>query len=255
MPTSSSVRQGEGAAPARPVRNGSTMRRPLAPSVLLLVGVLVLAGCGSSGDPSSPDDATTPTGTTSSVETPSPAPTTSAPSSPRTTDPGATEPAATEATGDCSAAGMAPAEADVGRLPDEAAATVELVLDAARRCDEQLLATAAAESETTLSFGDADPYTFFGLPDGEGVYATIVTLLTDTTYAAQADDATPATFVWPRVATGDWAEADEAWQEVVDAGLLTAAEADEMRSAGAGYLGWRIGVRGDGTWQFLVAGD
>lgn len=149
--------------------------------------------------------------------------------------------------------------ADAGvaeQLPEPTRATAELLLDAALRCDEQLLSTAAAESDTTLTFGGADPYEFFGLPDDDtGVYAVILTLLTRIPYAAEADDATPATFVWPRVHTGDWADTDEAWQEVVDAGLLTADEAADMRGAGSGYLGWRLGISGDGTWRFLTAGD
>lgn len=175
-------------------------------------------------------------------------------------DPAATEPTPSEtaspeptAGGDCSAAGMAGGE--VGQVPDDARATAEFLLDAALRCDEQLLATAASESNTTLSFGDVDPDEFFGLPDEDDEYAIIVTLLTELPHAAEADDNQPGIFVWPRVATGDWADADEAWQEVVDAGLLTPQQADEMRAAGSGYLGWRIGIRGDGNWMYFVAGD
>lgn len=175
-----------------------------------------------------------------------------------TEDEATATPTATEAAvaGDCSAAGMSDAGADLANLPDEAGATATFLLDAALRCDEQLLATAAFESDARLTFGDADPYEFFGLPeDDQQVYAVIATLLAELPYAAEADDATPATFVWPRVHTGDWAESDEAWQEVVDAGLLTQAEADEQRAAGSGHLGWRLGISGDGTWMYLVAGD
>lgn len=215
---------------------------------VLVAAALGLTACGGDTDTTSPDGTASPSPTT-----------TDAPASPDPADSptDATEPTGQETVaGDCSAAGMTADGADLARLPDQARAAAEFLLDAALRCDEQLLATAAFESGTTLTFGEADPYEFFGLPEqDEEIYAIIATLLTQTPYAAEADDATPATFVWPRVHTSDWVDADQAWQEVVDAGLLTAAEADEMRAAGTGYLGWRLGITGEGDWQFFVAGD
>lgn len=215
---------------------------------VLVAAALGLTACGGDTDTTSPDGTASPSPTT-----------TDAPASPDPADSptDATEPTEQETVaGDCSAAGMTADGADLARLPDQARAAAEFLLDAALRCDEQLLATAAFESGTTLTFGEADPYEFFGLPEqDEEIYAIIATLLTQTPYAAEADDATPATFVWPRVHTSDWVDADQAWQEVVDAGLLTAAEADEMRAAGTGYLGWRLGITGEGDWQFFVAGD
>lgn len=215
---------------------------------VLVAAALGLTACGGDTDTTSPDGTASPSPTT-----------TDAPASPDPADSptDATEPTEQETVaGDCSAAGMTADGADLARLPDQARAAAEFLLDAALRCDEQLLATAAFESGTTLTFGEADPYEFFGLPEqDEEIYAIIATLLTETPYAAEADDATPATFVWPRVHTSDWVDADQAWQEVVDAGLLTAAEADEMRAAGTGYLGWRLGITGEGDWQFFVAGD
>lgn len=235
------------------------MRRRLLPS-LLLVSALALAACGDATDTASPDATDSPAPTTEPTTVPAtsdpvatPDPATTAPTSDPTTE--STE-GSSGVAGDCSAAGMTAGGGVSDQLPDEARATAEFLLDAALRCDEQLLATAAAESATTLTFGEADPYEFFGLPEGDDrIYWVIATLLTQTPHAAQADDSNPATFVWPRVHTGDWAEADEAWQEVVDAGLLTADEAADMRAGGSGYLGWRLGISGDGTWQFLVAGD
>lgn len=230
------------------------MRRPLVLPVLL-ASVLGLAACGGGADttePPTPAPTSADSPSTEATTTPTTAPTT-APSTEPTTGPTGT---GTTVAADCSASGLTDAGADVADLPAEARATASFLLDAAVRCDEQLLATAAFESGTQLTFGDADPYEFFGLPeDDEQVYSVIVTLLTEVPHAAEGDDATPATFVWPRVHTSDWAEVDEAWQEVVDAGLLTAAEADEQRAAGTGYLGWRMAISGDGTWRYLVAGD
>lgn len=223
------------------------MRTALHTSLLVAVAVATAACGGGDPDPvatSSPSPSTAPEAATS---TPTP---TASPDADPTPTPATSDPAA-----DCSTQGADVTGADLDRLPDEARETATFLLDAASRCDEQLLATAAAESETSLGFGDEDPYEAFGLPDADERYAALVTLLTELPYAAQADDATPATFVWPRVATGDWQDDDTAWQEPVDAGLLSADEATAMRDAGSGYLGWRIGIRGDGTWMFLVAGD
>lgn len=240
------------------------MRRRLLPS-LLLASSLGLAACGDATDTAAPTTTDSPAPTSEAAVTSSPTSEAAVTSSPTDTataaptpeaSPEPTETAATDAAGDCSAAGMAVDGTISEQLPEEARSTAEFLLDAALRCDEQLLATAAAESDTTLTFGGADPYEFFGLPDDDPrIYEIIVTLLTQTPYAAEADDSVPATFAWPRVHTGDWADADEAWQEVVDAGLLTADEAADMRAGGSGYLGWRLGISGDGTWLFLVAGD
>lgn len=236
------------------------MRRHLA-LPLLLAASLALTACGGEADPAD-DGTSSPSQTATATTEPTAEPTTNPASEPTpdpTSEPTATPtPAATASptSGDCSAAGTTGAVNGTDTLPEEAAATAAFLLDAAVRCDEPLLVTAATESDTQILFGNADPSTFFGLPeDDQQVYGVIATLLTEVSYAAQADDSTPATFVWPRVATGDWAESDEAWQEVVDAGLLTQAEADEQRAAGSGYLGWRIGITGDGDWQFLTAGD
>lgn len=240
-----------------PSRNGTTMRRPLVLPILLAAS-LGLAACGGAADTTADGTASPapsvgatsePTGEPTSEPTAAP---TSAPALDPTSEPTATRPAGA----DCSAAGVTGEVNGGATLPDAAAATAAFLLDAAVRCDEPLLVTAATESDTQILFGNADPSTFFGLPeDDEQVYGVIATLLTEVPHAAQADDSTPATFVWPRVATDDWAETDEAWQEVVDAGLLTEAQADEQRAAGSGYLGWRIGITGDGAWQFLTAGD
>lgn len=205
----------------------------------LLVGALLLGACGTSTDGTSPTTSPTETSTTA-APTPTPTP----------TDDG------TDDIGDCSASTLTAAEGDFSGLPEDAARAAAFLLDAALRCDEPLLATAAAESDTTLTFGDADPYEFFGLPEGDDpIYAILVTLLTEVSSAPQGAGEDPEIHVWPTVATATAADDDAAWQEVVDAGLLTDDEATQMREAGAGYLGWRLGIRADGTWMFLVAGD
>lgn len=158
------------------------MRTALHTSLLVAVAMATAACGGGDPDPvatSTPSPSTAPEAATS-TPTPTTSPDTDPTSTPATSDPDA----------DCSTQDVDVTGADLDRLPDEARETATFLLDAASRCDEQLLATAAAESETSLGFGDEDPY-----------------------------------------------------------------EATAMRDAGSGYLGWRVGIRGDGTWMFLVAGD
>ena len=223
----------------------------------LLASTLGLAACGQAADTTSDGDTAVPVAAPTTA-----APTTAAPiaDEPATEAPSEDEAPGTErnapvAGGDCSASGMTAAPVTGSDLPEATRATAEFLVDAAVRCDEQLLTTAATESGTTLSFADVDPTTFFGLPETEDeLYATIVTLLSEVPQAAQAHT-DPVAHVWPRVATEAFADDDAAWQEVVDAGLLEADEATRMREAGAGYLGWRIGITTTGGWAFLVAGD
>ena len=225
------------------------MRRHLVLPVLLSA-TLALAACGQAVDTTSGDG-----DTASPVASPAPeSPSTETPTETPTPDP-ATDPTVAPVEGDCSAAGLSVGAVAGDGLSEATLATAEFLVDAALRCDEQLLTTAATESGTTLTFGGADPTEFFGLPETEErLYATIVTLLTEVP-PAERESTDPVAHVWPRVATEAFADDDTAWQEVVDAGLLEADEAEAMRAAGAGYLGWRLAIDATGSWTFLVAGD
>lgn len=158
----------------------------------------------------------------------------------------------------CSADGLDTARPDLSTLPATARGTAEALLDDALGCDDGALVERARADGTSTSFGGRTPAEFFTLPgaeEHEDVYAHLARLVAGTKWSATpADDQGPFTYVWPRVATQEWAGSDEAWQEVVDAGLLDAGEAADMR-AGGGYLGWRLGIHEDGTWRFFVAGD
>lgn len=46
---------------------------------------------------------------------------------------------------------------------------------------------------------------------------------------------------------------EESWAEVAD--ILGDEQVDEMRQAGTGYLGYRVGISSDGRWQYFVGGD
>ena len=210
--------------------------RPLVPIAALAV---LLAACGGNGAGPGGGAAV------SNTET---APTTE-PTTPSTSEPDASDPVAA----DCSAAGLDLGDGAFLDLTEDARATAELILDAGLRCDEQILATAAFESETGLTFGNADPYEFFGLPEQADaqVYEVIARLLA-ATQPGEVYSEYHAIWVWPAVATAANVVDDNAWQ---DRGLYTAEEIDELRTQSDGYLGWRIAIADDGTWQYLVAGD
>lgn len=221
---------------------------------VVAVAAALLAACGGTGtEPGGPavsNSETAPATEPAASET-TPAPTTQ-PSEPATSEPEASEPVAA----DCSAGGLDLGDGAFLDLTEDARATAELILDAALRCDEQILATAAFESETALTFGNADPYEFFGLPeqDDAQVYEVIARLLAET-QPGEVYSEDHAIWVWPAVATAASVDDDNAWQDLADSGLYTAEEIEELRTQGDGYLGWRIGIADDGTWQYLVAGD
>lgn len=152
---------------------------------------------------------------------------------------------------DCSAAGLDD-QVTAGAVTEEARATAELLLDAAVRCDEQLLHTAATESETSFMFGGSSVDELFALPeDGDrdpAPWEALARLLAATTPVVDGDIAT-----WP-AAFGEDAD-DAAWQELVTSGLYDQAAVDELRAAPDGYLGWRVGIHADGSWMYMTAGD
>ena len=60
-------------------------------------------------------------------------------------------------------------------------------------------------------------------------------------------------YAWPTAYSES--PTDEAWQALVDAGLYTQEQIDQMKAGGTGYLGYRTAITADGDWQFFVAGD
>ena len=172
-----------------------------------------------------------------------------------TTEP-APEPApeptsADEIAADCSAQGEEVTVAPAPDLPDDVAALREFLIDAALRCDEQLLFTAIEESEQfTYSFGaegDAIGHWWELEEAGEEPFLRLAQVLATTPALADGDEI----HVWPRVHTGRPEDTTaEAWAEVtwMDNPQQQAEEA-------GGYLGWRVGISADGQWRFFVAGD
>lgn len=139
-------------------------------------------------------------------------------------------------------------------LPDRARRTAEAIRTDTVGCRQDALVWRTTRDRTRLSFGITTPRQAWALPDDPEHRYGWTAVAMGTQWGTQKT--AYATYrVWPRVATPYWADSDTAWQEVVDAGLLTPAQAEQMREAGTGYMGWRVGVSDGGKWVFDIAGD
>lgn len=156
------------------------------------------------------------------------------------------------AAAECSAGDLG-MEYDPANAPSEAAgATAQTIVEAATACDSDGLIQLATEHDTELMFSTETPEQVFGLPENDALpYETLVRLLAGTTGVANGGEAGNETITWPRVSTEEFRDSDEAWAEVVDAGLLTQAEADAQRADETfGYMGMVIGIDRSGTWRY-----
>jgi hypothetical protein len=164
------------------------------------------------------------------------------------------------AAGDCSADGFESPD-DAPSLPDGAAGeTAEAILEAARGCDSGRLIELATASGAELMLPMEAPEATFALPETAALpYRTLAALLGGTTGGVRAEQSVEGgqiseTVVWPRVALDEFAGSDEAWREVVDAGLLTADEAAAQRAnVQFGYQGMTVSIHEDGTWKAFSA--
>jgi hypothetical protein len=164
------------------------------------------------------------------------------------------------AAGDCSADGFESPD-DAPSLPDGAAGeTAEAILEAARSCDSGQLIELATASGAELMLPMEAPEATFALPETAALpYRTLAALLGGTTGGVRAEQSVEGgqvseTVVWPRVALDEFAGSDEAWQEVVDAGLLTADEAAAQRAnVQFGYQGMTVSIHEDGRWRAFSA--
>jgi len=163
---------------------------------------------------------------------------------------------------DCSAAGIDAGVPDLSDVDEPARSTASTLLTAALECDDDTLIAIADESARhALNWGGQPPRDTFALPDAEhddDVYAILARLLAGTTpcvIESQGDDGIERAYSWPRVNPGGCEATTEDWQDAVDAGAVTASEAEEMRDAGrSGYEGWRVVIREDGGWMQFVDG-
>lgn len=137
-------------------------------------------------------------------------------------------------------------------MPTTTRATAPALLGAGVRCDAAALTKRAERDKTRLSFGIVTAKEFFALPEKETKYRYLVDALVK---ARPGYDKTSHDYVWPRLAAGDAYLDRSAWDEAVAAGLLTKAQAAQMRRDGTGYLGWRLAISDRGEWRFFIAGD
>jgi hypothetical protein len=163
---------------------------------------------------------------------------------PSETEPPATEPPAT----------TAPAETGgtTEPLPPAVAEMRDAILDAAHARDYDGLEALLDPATFSYSFGESgDPVGYWRMLEEEGhvpIFGDILPLLLSTSHAKQED-----IYVWPAAFAKDpssWTEDD-----LADMRKLYADEDIESFRQAGGYLGYRLGIREDGTWLFFVAGD
>jgi hypothetical protein len=187
-------------------------------AALLLLVLLLAAGCGGEDEP----EAGTPT--TESPTTTAPPPET------------------------CSTSGLRLTLPAQEGLPEPVAAKREAIFGAAVACDYEGLAALAPEG-LRFSFGDetdAAEYWRQLEAQGEDPMAKLARILTLPYGRDEAEN-----YAWPS-AHGP-SPTDEDWEAVV--GLYPRAQVEEMRMAGVGYLGYRVGITPAGEWIYFVAGD
>lgn len=178
-----------------------------------------------------------------------------------------TTPATTATRGggaDCSAAGLNEDVSEPAGLPDAVATMRKEILNAAVRCDYELLEALALRGAVGFqySFGQQSPEgaaEFWREHEREGdpVLATMVKLLAlpyATTEVGQderpADRGAKRHYFWPSAHGERPSEAD--WDELES--VYPAAKVEEFRRHGS-YLGYRLAITGKGDWVYFVAGD
>ncbi|WP_285107640.1 SigE family RNA polymerase sigma factor [Promicromonospora sp. MEB111] len=159
---------------------------------------------------------------------------------------------------DCSGAAYAGRELVAPGVTDGVRAAAARLLEAVTTCDERLVVELAGVNLDTAPTPEQDDLLVnevFALPEsgGKTPYATVARLLTGT-QPVNRDDSESST--WPRVAT--FTKNEAAWQEAVDAGVVSAEQAAVDRPAGK-YSGWQLNIqdhmREGPTWSTFYEGD
>jgi hypothetical protein len=201
--------------------------------VALVALVALLAGCGAESDDAAAPQPVTVTVTQTEAETVPP--------------PSATGPEAT-----CSTSTVRTALPEQ-ELPAAVASVRQRIFDAAVACDYEGLQEIALEQGEgfTFSYGAESSAADFwgGLEEsGEPAMLDLVRILSIPHTRNET-----GSYAWP--SAYDETPTDEDWKALVDAGLYTRVEVDEMKAQNTGYLGWRTAITAEGDWQFFVRGD
>ena len=141
-------------------------------------------------------------------------------------------------------------------LPAIVADVRKRVFDAAVACDYDTL------EEIALEQGEGFTFSYGGSTDASEYWRDVEENSTEQPKPMRAL-ATILTLPFTRNESGSYAwptaytesPTEEAWRDLVDAGLYTAEEVQLMQEQNTGYLGYRTAITADGDWQFFVAGD
>jgi hypothetical protein len=126
------------------------------------------------------------------------------------------------------------------------------ILDTARLRDLNALRSLIPDEGFTFTFGgETDPIRYWKRLESEGHVPVIGDILPGVLGTEPGFDR--RVFVWPAQAIEDPAT----WDEKDIEALTTIHSEEDIRSfqEAGNYLGWRLGIRRDGTWVFFVAGD
>ena len=142
-------------------------------------------------------------------------------------------------------------------LPPAVADVRQRVFDAAIACDYDTLEQIALEQGEgfTFSYGSGtDASEHWRSVEETGTERPLPMLALATILTIPHSRNETGSYAWP--SAYEETPTDEDWQAVVDAGLYTQAEVEQMQGpTSTGYLGYRTAITPDGDWQFFVAGD
>jgi len=138
------------------------------------------------------------------------------------------------------------------QLPAAVAAKRVAIVSAARAFDYDRRETLLDAAHFSYSFGESgDPVGYWRRLEEEGevpILGDYLPLILSGPFAKRGD-----IYVWPSAYAkkpSEWTATDRRWLR----NLYSEQEIRGFERAGA-YLGWRVGVREDGTWLFFVSGD
>lgn len=141
-------------------------------------------------------------------------------------------------------------------LPAPVARTRQELFDAATSCDfEQLGAIAARNTDGfAFTFGaETDPVAYWKSIDAKERTLDILARILTTPFVKTNQGG--VAYAWPSVYHDTPTAAEYA--DLVASGAYTQAEVDAFQqpNGGIGYLGYRVSIAPDGTWQFFTVGD
>ncbi len=137
-------------------------------------------------------------------------------------------------------------------LPSAVAKKRDAIVAAAHAFDYDRLETLLDRKTFSYSFGErGNPVGYWRRLEEEGevpILGDYLPVILSAPYAKRRD-----TYVWPSAygkRPSSWTAEDRQWLT----NFYTEQEIRQFERAGD-YLGWRVGIRRDGTWLFFVSGD